>query len=313
MGHTISLIREKISGLKALYVGISGSNVAFSAVLNRISSSPGLPTSNPTTSFWFRNPPFPELVDRKSEKVPGTGYGDVLDVAIIGSGITGAAVAWGLLQGDETDGKPVDGMLRAGEMQKNDMRVLMLEARSICSGATGRNGGHVKVRAYEEFSRLKTRFGIERAKEIVRFQRRHLEILTHLVEAEGLEMAELREMETVDFFTEEEVWEDAKWMVKMLWGTEEMKNVSEEMMVWEGEEAREAGHSSEFVGNTILMKSAEISYEQSHSRSDFVPRRSTMALPTRDIHSLISAFQIWSQILNRDEHASREYHHRQRS
>lgn len=55
------------------------------------------------------------------------GVGDVdvdVDVVVVGSGITGAGVAWGLLKGD-------------GGKKK---RVVMLEARSVCSGATGRNG-----------------------------------------------------------------------------------------------------------------------------------------------------------------------------
>lgn len=83
-----------------------------------------LPRDNPTVSYW-QDPPDAEIADLRSTlELPSTA-----DVVIIGSGITGAAVAWGLLQdegGDGTEGiKP---------------SVVMLEARQTCSGATGRNG-----------------------------------------------------------------------------------------------------------------------------------------------------------------------------
>ncbi|KAG7853766.1 hypothetical protein KL919_005405 [Ogataea angusta] len=44
---------------------------------------------------------------------------------IIGSGFSGASVAFNLLE-------------------QTDEKVLLLEARDVCSGATGRNGGHMR-------------------------------------------------------------------------------------------------------------------------------------------------------------------------
>ena len=62
--------------------------------------------------------------------LPGEDDGAVVDTVIVGSGITGARVAWGLVAGD-SDG---DGGKRF------EGRVVMFEARQACSGATGRNG-----------------------------------------------------------------------------------------------------------------------------------------------------------------------------
>jgi hypothetical protein len=74
-----------------------------------------LPWLNPTQSYW-QDPP-DEIADlRSTDTVPRSA-----DVVIVGSGITGAAVAWNLLQDGDRD-------------------VLMLDARQACSGATGRNG-----------------------------------------------------------------------------------------------------------------------------------------------------------------------------
>lgn len=87
---------------------------------------PTLPRFNPTQSYW-QTPPSHLATYRSAETLP-----ESADYVIIGSGITGTMCAWNLLdklghgreQGDD-DGKP---------------SVVMLEAREVCSGATGRNG-----------------------------------------------------------------------------------------------------------------------------------------------------------------------------
>jgi hypothetical protein len=83
-----------------------------------------LPSENPTQSYW-QDPPDPIADLRTTEQLPSTA-----DTVIIGSGITGAAVAWGLLQHSEPGPNP-DGL---------GASIVMLEARQACSGATGRNG-----------------------------------------------------------------------------------------------------------------------------------------------------------------------------
>lgn len=78
-----------------------------------------LPRASPTTSYW-QDPPDAIADLRTTEDLP-----ESADIVIIGSGITGAAVAWNLLQNAPVERKP---------------KILMLEARQACSGATGRNG-----------------------------------------------------------------------------------------------------------------------------------------------------------------------------
>jgi len=84
----------------------------------RASIPVGLPVPNPTTSYW-QDPP-DEIADYKSS----ASLADELDTVIIGSGITGACIAYNLLASDSYNGE----------------KILMLEARQACSGATGRNG-----------------------------------------------------------------------------------------------------------------------------------------------------------------------------
>ncbi|SMY23060.1 unnamed protein product [Zymoseptoria tritici ST99CH_1A5] len=79
-----------------------------------------LPNPESTSSFWHREPD-PVLVGHRTTRdLPETA-----DVAIIGSGMTGTSTAYSLLNGND---KP--------------LKVVMLEAREACWGATGRNGGH---------------------------------------------------------------------------------------------------------------------------------------------------------------------------
>jgi FAD dependent oxidoreductase len=85
------------------------------------SLDPGLPRPNPTKSSWLI-PPDPLQKFRSSESLPS----GILDVVIIGSGFSGTSVAWHLLNGDDVPRQKLD--------------TLMLEARDVCSGATGRNG-----------------------------------------------------------------------------------------------------------------------------------------------------------------------------
>lgn len=88
----------------------------------RTSIPVSLPHPNSTKSYW-QDPPDPLLSKCKSsETLPAE-----VDTIIIGSGITGACIAYNLLQ------------------EGNHGDVVMLEAREACSGATGRNGIHAYI------------------------------------------------------------------------------------------------------------------------------------------------------------------------
>ena len=89
----------------------------YNVLVARIGASPGLPVPNPTRPLWIDPPAaFPE-----SDTAPLPRNADII---IIGSGITGTSVAYRALSSDR------------------DPTVLMLEARDVCSGATGRCAHH---------------------------------------------------------------------------------------------------------------------------------------------------------------------------
>lgn len=82
----------------------------------RAAIPPGLPRSNPTVSYW-QDPPDAIADHRTTPELPQSA-----DIVIIGSGISGASIAFNIL-----DQEPMK-------------KVIVLEARQACSGASGRNG-----------------------------------------------------------------------------------------------------------------------------------------------------------------------------
>lgn len=159
--------------------------------LNRIYTAPCIPEQNGTTaSFWLKAP-HPELHNVQSHVLPETA-----DVVIIGSGITATSVARTLLTGEAA--------------ASSNLRIVLLEARDICSGATGRNGGHCLETA-EEYLELKEAWGKESAQKIVRFRMKHLDALMAAAEAYGIvEEAQVRRVQFLSAHFDEESWKDAR-------------------------------------------------------------------------------------------------------
>ncbi|CAL3969607.1 unnamed protein product, partial [Diplocarpon coronariae] len=127
-------------------------------------SDPGLPRANPTKAFW-QEPAHP-LCDVQSPSLPLS-----TDILIIGSGITGCSVTKHLLE-------------------NSDYRVTVLEARSLCSGATGRNGGHLTSAAPFEYLDLVAAFGNSMAMKVAKFTLLNVEKMYEI--AKEIEESEVR-------------------------------------------------------------------------------------------------------------------------
>lgn len=91
--------------------------------MKRIQSSPGIPVPNPSTPYW--NTPSSPISRHGSD--PGSIVPSYADVVVIGSGITGTSFARTLLDYDADHAR-----------KSKPLQVVMLEAREVCSGATGR-------------------------------------------------------------------------------------------------------------------------------------------------------------------------------
>ncbi|GLB41219.1 putative FAD dependent oxidoreductase [Lyophyllum shimeji] len=132
----------------------------------------GLPVPNSTRSFWIDTPGANPLAKEGSE-------GDLApdaDVCIIGSGITGVSAAYHLaknFQGRKDAEAPI--------------KAVILEARDFCSGATGRNGGHLTPAMFQGFSRRQQAYGAEEAKKLYALEQYTTTELIKIIETENLQ------------------------------------------------------------------------------------------------------------------------------
>jgi glycine/D-amino acid oxidase-like deaminating enzyme len=124
-----------------------------------------LPVPHSTTSFWRVNP---HKLDthRSSPDLPST-----TDILIIGTGFSGVACAY-YLTTDSSSPAP---------------SITLLEARELCSGATGRNGGHIKPDTYYNMPKYTQLFGAEVAASIAGYETSQVYALKSLVEQEGID------------------------------------------------------------------------------------------------------------------------------
>ncbi|KAF4630861.1 hypothetical protein G7Y89_g7275 [Cudoniella acicularis] len=179
-----------------------------------------LPHPSPTTSYW-QDPPDAELADfLSSETVPN----EVVGTLIIGSGITGAGVAWNLLQ--NADKKE---------------RIVMLEARQACSGATGRNGGHTKAASYRSFPSNVEALGLSGAMKIVRLEYANIRAV-HAFAAEHKIDCESRSCDTVDIIYDQAQWDECVSAIQLIQESFTEEGDSEGVaryQLWGAEEAKE--------------------------------------------------------------------------
>ncbi|KAI6839845.1 FAD dependent oxidoreductase superfamily [Hortaea werneckii] len=126
-----------------------------------------LPVANSTKPFW-RSSPHELDNHRSTEQLPAAA-----DIVIIGAGYAGASIAHHLLeQIRESSQKPT---------------IVILEAREACSGATGRNGGHLKPDPYTRAAAALTSHGKEAAEEVASFEAQHLDEVPRLIRREGID------------------------------------------------------------------------------------------------------------------------------
>ncbi|KAF4605698.1 hypothetical protein EYR40_004487 [Pleurotus pulmonarius] len=205
MGSILSRVRLAARVLQDL-------SAKYDEVVMKVAESPGLPVINASAPYWAippapiarhgANDPIPPLRGKAHELLEAHGEYSDADVVIIGSGVTGAAVARTLLDWDAQ---------RVREQGGQPIRVIMLEARDTCSGATARNGGHITPPLYHDYSSLKKEFGATVAKRIIRFRLAHLDEFLRVAEEEGLLIdSQARKVQTFDVFFDRETFLQAK-------------------------------------------------------------------------------------------------------
>ncbi|KAB8067689.1 FAD dependent oxidoreductase [Aspergillus leporis] len=139
------------------------------------------PVDNGMTSFWRTELHFLDSY-RSTETLPETS-----DIVIIGAGYAGVSTAYHCMR-----------LSKSSSVAKPS--VVILEARQTCSGATGRNGGHLKPDVYYQISSLADKYGIQAAEEVAAFEIAHIAAVQSCVEKEGIDCdLELNEVIDVQF------------------------------------------------------------------------------------------------------------------
>ena len=191
-------------------MGDAGEISVHHALAARLGRDPGTPVADPTEAFW--QVPRHHFADQQSQA-----WQSEVDIIIIGSGITGVSIAKHLLK------------------LQPSLIITMLEARSAISGATGRNGGHIKAVPWVDYHDLKDQYGKESAMRITRFRLAHLDALVE----EAASMGELgnaglvRRVEGVSAVFDQESWHAAK--VKLEGWLEDFPEERERWTMHEGE------------------------------------------------------------------------------
>ncbi|KAF1990831.1 FAD dependent oxidoreductase [Aulographum hederae CBS 113979] len=188
---------------------------------DRIKIPPGLPRSNPTESYWQESPADIASL-RSTETLP-----EYADYVIVGSGISGAFIAYNILE------------------RKPGASVVMLEARTACSGATGRNGGHTKAASYRTFAHHASSLGTAEAIKIARLEHANIRA-THAFAATHSISCESRPCDTVDIIYTQTAYDAG---VKAV---EEMQSSMSQEDIFEG--AGKYGiHDAESTSKAFLM------------------------------------------------------------
>ncbi|EUC41856.1 hypothetical protein COCMIDRAFT_105070 [Bipolaris oryzae ATCC 44560] len=151
------------------------------------------PIPNPLPSYWQTpRSPLANVIESETDK-PTTPY----DYAIIGSGISGAMIAHNLLE------------------KRPGARIVMLEAREVCSGATGRNGGHTKAASYRTYTQHVKTLGKQEALKIARLEYTNIVETHQLAEKLGID-CENKLCNTVDLIYDKLAFETGKTAIQAL-------------------------------------------------------------------------------------------------
>ncbi|PVH75270.1 FAD dependent oxidoreductase [Cadophora sp. DSE1049] len=154
--------------------------------------SADLPVENPTESYWLSQPHGILENFSSGENLPSS-----TQVVIIGSGISGALIAHEI------------------QSREPEATIVMLEARIVCNGATGRNGGHIKPDCYKSFENRQKKYGTEIAKTLCRFEVENMNDCVKFIRDQGwANDIDLDETRSVDFFMTEDGWKEAKECLK---------------------------------------------------------------------------------------------------
>ncbi|OBS28258.1 hypothetical protein FPOA_02199 [Fusarium poae] len=192
-------------------------------------SKTGFPVEDPVNSYW-QLPPHRIANHRTTPNLPSNA-----DYVIIGSGITGAVVAHKLFE------------------RNASASILMVEARTTASAASGRNGGHCRAGWWHRFPRHVEKYGEEEAIKIDNLEKANVQAMVDFVYLHNIQ-CDLKPVETAEVFKTKERFAVAVNAVEFRQAFRQRRPESEiaiNHMVLQGKEAQQAFGISDIVGATM--------------------------------------------------------------
>ncbi|KAK9484500.1 FAD dependent oxidoreductase [Lipomyces starkeyi] len=148
-------------------------------------SKPALTPSSSRISMWL-DPPTKFSMFRTTSELPATA-----DIAIIGSGFSGASVAYHALKAYPA------------------LSIVMLEGGDVCEGAFGGNGGHLRPDFYTYASQITAKYGSEEAARLSKFERDNFEAVKRLIKEDNVDCETVEGGESWQVFLTQEEFDEA--------------------------------------------------------------------------------------------------------
>ncbi|EWZ33221.1 FAD dependent oxidoreductase-domain-containing protein [Fusarium oxysporum Fo47] len=189
---------------------------------------PGLPLPNATKSYW-QDPPHRIANLRTTKDLPTE---KTFDYVIIGSGISGAATAHKLLDRDSS------------------LSILMIEARTAASGATGRNGGHCKPGDYNGVKAWVEAYGEDDALRIANMEQDCVDDVRDFVRSHNVS-SDFTDVETASLYWTDDSFKTAVESIEFQHELEKRRPndvPKNKRTIWKGQDARDYWGWPEIVG-----------------------------------------------------------------
>ena len=179
----------------------------------------GFPHPNPGASYW-QLPPHKIANHRTTPDLPTS---TTFDYIIVGSGLSGAATAYKLLSRDAS------------------LSILMLEARTAASAASGRNGGHCRAGWYLNFKKYAAAIGEDEAIKFEHLEEQNVQDMADFVRRHAVD-CDFMDVETADTYTTDEAWENVLEVLSLREEARRKRPGVKPLIkreVWHGEKARQ--------------------------------------------------------------------------
>lgn len=202
---------------------------------------PGFPVPNPTVSYW-QDPPHRIANHRTTPELP---VDETFDYVIIGSGVSGAAVAFKLLLRDP------------------ELSILMLEARTAASAASGRNGGHARPGSWKSIKTWVDAYGEDEGLKVGKMEQDSLNDLREFIHTYNVSSG-WQDVESADLYWTKEAFLKAVEVVEYQRELEERRPndvpQNNPRTVYAGQEARDYWGWPEILGAVTFQSHTQNPY-----------------------------------------------------